>query len=241
MIARYGGDYERDPAPPGTAYTVSHPTSLYVIDPAGRLRAIRVVERGRRSAGRRAAAGAVTMDDPATRRAAPKLADGQRRRAVAAIFAGAGLSTTGYLMSYTVNALIAEALHVDAALVGVPVGGHRARHRDRLVAADARRAGPAASRRAMLGGYLLATGAAIAAAAAIGAHQFWLFVATALVFGIGYGANRIARYSAAALYPAAQRGTVIGWIVWAATIGAVVGPSLLELASRGAESAGSTA
>ena len=40
VIARYGGDYERDPAPAGAAYTVTHPTSLYVIDPAGRLRAI---------------------------------------------------------------------------------------------------------------------------------------------------------------------------------------------------------
>ena len=163
--------------------------------------------------------------------------DGQRRRAVTAIFAGAGLSTTGYLMSYTVNALIAEALHVAPSLVGVPSAvtvlgtaiGSSLLMRGR---------GPGASRRAMLGGYLLATGAAIAAAAAIGAHQFWLFVATTLVFGVGYGANRIARYSAAALYPAAQRGTVIGWIVWAATIGAVVGPSLIELASRGAQRAG---
>ena len=40
LIARYGADYERDPAPAGSAYTVTHPTSLYVIDPAGRLRAI---------------------------------------------------------------------------------------------------------------------------------------------------------------------------------------------------------
>ena len=40
VIGRYGGDYERDPAPAGTAYTVSHPTSLFVIDPAGQLRAI---------------------------------------------------------------------------------------------------------------------------------------------------------------------------------------------------------
>ena len=39
LIARYGADYERDPAPAGSAYTVTHPTSLYVIDPAGRLRA----------------------------------------------------------------------------------------------------------------------------------------------------------------------------------------------------------
>ena len=40
LIARYGADYERDPAPAGSAYTITHPTSLYVIDPAGRLRAI---------------------------------------------------------------------------------------------------------------------------------------------------------------------------------------------------------
>ena len=178
------------------------------------------------------------MDDAAPDGvAAPRLAEIQRRRAVTAIFAGAGLSTTGYLMSYTVNALIAEALHVTPSLVGVPSAvtvlgtaiGSSLLMRGR---------GRGASRRAMLGGYLLAAGASIAAAAAIGAHQFWLFVATTLVFGVGYGANRIARYSAAALYPAAQRGTVIGWIVWAATIGAVVGPSLIELASRGAQGAG---
>ena len=180
----------------------------------------------------------MTVDDAAPDGvAAPRLAEIQRRRAVTAIFAGAGLSTTGYLMSYTVNALIAEALHVTPSLVGVPSAvtvlgtaiGSSLLMRGR---------GRGASRRAMLGGYLLAAGASIAAAAAIGAHQFWLFVATTLVFGVGYGANRIARYSAAALYPAAQRGTVIGWIVWAATIGAVVGPSLIELASRGAHSAG---
>ena len=178
------------------------------------------------------------VDDPASDGvAAPRLVASQRRRAVTAIFAGAGLSTTGYLMSYTVNALIAEALHVTPSLVGVPSAvtvlgtaiGSSLLMRGR---------GRGASRRAMLGGYLLAAGASIAAAAAIGAHQFWLFVATTLVFGVGYGANRIARYSAAALYPAAQRGTVIGWIVWAATIGAVVGPSLIELASRGAQGAG---
>jgi MFS family permease len=177
------------------------------------------------------------MDDPASAPMPPALAGGQRRRAVSALFAGAGLSTTGYLLSYTVNALIAEALRVDAALVGVPSAA--------TVLGTAigsslltRGRGPGASRRAMIGGYLLATGAALAAAAAIGIHRFWLFVATAMVFGVGYGANRIARYSAAALYPAAQRGTVIGWIVWAATIGAVVGPSLIELASQGAQRAG---
>jgi protein SCO1 len=40
VIARYGAAYERDPAAPGAAYTVSHPTSLFIVDPSGRLRAI---------------------------------------------------------------------------------------------------------------------------------------------------------------------------------------------------------
>jgi len=168
---------------------------------------------------------------------APKLVDGQRRRAVMAIFAGAGLSTTGYLMSYTVNTLIAEALHARPSLVGLP-GAATVLGTAIGSSLLMRSRGPGASRRAMFVGYVIATGGAILAAVAIALHQFWLFIGCTMLFGIGYGANRIARYSAAALYPAAQRGTVIGWIVWAATIGAVVGPSLIELASRGAYSAG---
>lgn len=160
-----------------------------------------------------------------------------RARAVTAIFAGAGLSTTGYLMSYTVNSLIADALHVDASLVGVP-GATTVLGTAIGASLLIRFRGPGGSRRAMLTGYLIATGGAILAAVAIGLHAFWAFVATTLVVGIGYGANRIARYSAAALYPSARRGTVIGWIVWAATIGAVIGPSLLDVSRRGAEALG---
>jgi MFS family permease len=175
------------------------------------------------------------MDDPAC--SAPPISAGQRRRALTAIFAGAGLSTTGYLMSYTVNALIAEALHVETSLVGVP-GALTVLGTAIGSSLLTRGRGASASRRAMLVGYLVATAGALAAAAAIHAHRFWLFAAMATIYGVGYGANRIARYSAAALYPAARRGTVIGWIVWAATIGAVIGPSLIELASQGAARAG---
>jgi protein SCO1/2 len=38
-IRLYGGDYERDPPAATAGYMVIHPTSLYVVDPAGRLRA----------------------------------------------------------------------------------------------------------------------------------------------------------------------------------------------------------
>jgi MFS family permease len=163
--------------------------------------------------------------------------DPARARAVTAIFAGAGLSTTGYLMSYTVNSLIADALHVDPSLVGVP-GATTVLGTAIGATLLIRFRGTGASRRAMLTGYLIAAAGAILAAVAINLHAFWPFVATTLVVGIGYGANRIARYSAAALYPADRRGTVIGWIVWAATIGSVIGPSLLDVARRAAESVG---
>ncbi|MEZ5286785.1 MAG: MFS transporter, partial [Vicinamibacterales bacterium] len=63
-------------------------------------------------------------------------------------------------------------------------------------------------------------------------RQFVLFVAALFVFGGGYGANRLARYVTADLYPPAVRATMIGWIVWASTIGAVAGPALLA-PSRG--------
>lgn len=177
---------------------------------------------------------------------APATADGgdcspdatsRRTRAMTAIFIGAGLSTTGYLLAYTVNALIAEALRVHPALVGVPsavtVLGTAIGSSLLL-----RGQGTAARRRAMVGGYALSTGGAILGAVAIARHAFWPFVGATLVFGVGYGANRIARYSAASLYEPARRGTVIGWVVWAATIGAIIGPSLLDLARRAAERAG---
>jgi len=167
---------------------------------------------------------------------APKLVDGQRRRAVMAIFAGAGLSTTGYLMSYTVNTLIAEALHARPSLVGLP-GAATVLGTAIGSSLLMRSRGPGASRRAMFVGYVIATGGAILAAVAIALHQFWLFIGCTMLFGIGYGANRIARYSAAALYPPDRRGAVIGWIVWAATIGAVAGPSLLASATHVAAAA----
>jgi MFS family permease len=58
------------------------------------------------------------------------------------------------------------------------------------------------------------------------------------VFGIGFGANRLARYVAADLYPPERRATIIGWIVWASTIGAVAGPALLAPSRDSAERLG---
>lgn len=75
----------------------------------------------------------------------------------------------------------------------------------------------------------LAAGAG-AASAALGT---FLPLATAVfVLGAGYAASRLSRYAAAELFAPARRSAAIGWNVWAATIGAVVGPLLLESTRR---------
>jgi MFS family permease len=163
------------------------------------------------------------------------LSPNERRRAYSALFAGVAVSTTGFLASNTVTGLIAEdmtgtttwsGLPLAASVLGTAAGAT-------ILAALIRRVGPRAG---LTLAYTLAMLAIAAASYAVLARQFALFVVALFVFGAGYGANRLARYVAADLYPAEQRATMIGWIVWAATIGAVAGPALLapsrELAER---------
>jgi MFS family permease len=154
------------------------------------------------------------------------LAPAERRRAFSALFTGVAVSTTGFLASNTVNGLIAEDLTGSTTWSGLPAAASvlGTAAGATLLAGLVRRTGP---RTGLSLGYALAVVATGIAVWAIFARQFALFVATMFLFGVGYGANRLARYVAADLYPAEQRATMIGWIVWASTIGAVAGPALL--------------
>jgi len=143
-----------------------------------------------------------------------------------AIFSGVAISTTGFLASNTVNGLVAEdltgstswsGLPAAATVLGTAVGAT-------ALATVVRRWGPRAG---LTLGYVLATLAISVAAYAIFLRSFVLFVAALFVFGVGFGSNRLARYVASDLYPPERRATMIGWIVWASTIGAVAGPALL--------------
>jgi MFS family permease len=165
------------------------------------------------------------------------LSPAPRRRAFAALFTGVAVSTTGFLASNTVNGLIAEdltgtttwsGLPAAASVLGTAVGAT-------ALASVVRRAGP---RSGLTLGYAIATAATLIASMAIGSRQFAWFVASMFVFGVGFGANRLARYVAADLYPPDLRATMIGWIVWAATIGAVAGPALLAPSRDAAERGG---
>lgn len=165
------------------------------------------------------------------------LSSSERRRGFTALFLGVAVSTTGFLASNTVNGLIAEdltgvttwsGLPAAASVLGTAAGAA-------LLASVVRIVGP---RTGLSLGYALAVVATLVASLAIASRQFALFVASMFVFGIGFGANRLARYVAADLFPPERRATTIGWIVWASTIGAVAGPALLAPSRDGAERLG---
>jgi predicted MFS family arabinose efflux permease len=58
------------------------------------------------------------------------------------------------------------------------------------------------------------------------------------LIGFGNASNQQSRYAAADLFAPDRRASAIGIVVWAATVGAVIGPNLVPFAGELAESAG---
>ncbi len=82
-------------------------------------------------------------------------------------------------------------------------------------------------RRGLVLGYLFAAIAAIGSAFAAARSSFPILALGLFCIGAGYASARLSRYAAAALFEPERRSAAIGWNVWAATIGSVVGPLLL--------------
>lgn len=108
-----------------------------------------------------------------------------------------------------------------------------------LLALPAARLAMAAGRRSGLAlGYgLAAVGAALAVVSAQAQSFPLLLVGTAL-FGGGTTAGLLARYAATDLAPPERRGRALSVVVWATTIGGVVGPNLVGPAGWFAEQVG---
>ena len=149
-----------------------------------------------------------------------------RRRLTGVLFAGVGVSRTGYIAAVTVTVLVARDMLGSATLAGFPgavavlgsaLGGSRLAV---LMDRHGRRQG-------MIVGYSLLVAGALVAAVATALGSFLLLIIALAVFGFGSSADNLARYAAADVHPAARRGSAIAFVVWAGTIGSVLGPSLL--------------
>jgi MFS family permease len=154
-----------------------------------------------------------------------------RRSTTTAFFAGVAVANTGFIAALTVTGLVAEQITGSARLSGLPgaIGTFGTALGATVVSVLIGRAG---ARAGLSVGYVTAAaGAAIAMTATVMA-SFPMLLAGLLVLGIGHSATQLSRYAAADLYDADHRARAVGLIVWAGTIGSVVGPSLLEPSGR---------
>jgi MFS family permease len=161
----------------------------------------------------------------------------QRQRTGALLFGGAALGATGYFAGLAVAPLAAEDLTGGVtwsglpgamAIVGTALGAtvvtsllHRVGRRGGLVVA-----------------YVVGVVGAMVAVTALRTGAFPILLVGTTLIGVGHAANQLTRYVVAELHEPERRGRALGWIVWAGTIGGVVGPNLLAPAGRVAEAAG---
>ena len=157
-----------------------------------------------------------------------------RSRAAAALFAGVALSAMGYTVLVTFLPLVSEDLLGNPRWSGIPsafgtVGtAFGTAWLSRLIVRYGRRA-------SLVLGYLFSAAAAIVAAFAAAHSSFPILALGLFCIGAGYASARLSRYAAAALFEAERRSAAIGWNVWAATVGSVVGPLLLAPVRQSAD------
>ncbi len=155
-----------------------------------------------------------------------------RRRSFAALFSAVALMNAAMIGASATSTLIAaEAVGAGwsgapnaAGVLGTAAG---AATLGILMARRGRRAG-------LLVGYTIASLGAGLAVVAVLSSSLPLLLAAMLLFGVGNGGAQLSRYAAADLYPPERRGFALGSLVWAGTVGAVVGPNLLSPAATAA-------
>ena len=161
------------------------------------------------------------------------------RRLSWSVFVSVALGMVALYAAFTAAPLVAEDLTGSRTWSGLP--GAAA-----ILGTAAGTAGLSAvmSRRGRRPGLVLGwtVGAlgAVAAILAIQSASLPLFITAMVILGIGHGANQLARFAAADPHPMARRGTILSLVVWAGTVGAIVGPNVLEPTGAFAESMGMT-
>ena len=157
--------------------------------------------------------------------------DTLRLRSSLVLLGGVGIGSTALIVSMTVTALVAENITGDVTWSGVPVAA--------LVLGTAvgtsllAMAMPRWGRRSSLVAFYVTAGAgALIACTATVKASLPLLIVGVFIVGVGNSANALTRYVAADLQTPERRATMLGWIVWAGTIGAVIGPNLLSPSDR---------
>ncbi len=162
---------------------------------------------------------------------------GPARRLSTTVFVAVAFGMVALYAAFTAAPLVAEDLTGSRTLSGLPgaaaIAGTStgAALLSALMARRGRRPG-------LVLGWVAGAGGAVLALLAVAGGSFVVFVLAMLVLGVGHGANQLARFAAADPHPLTRRGLVLSLVVWAGTIGAVVGPNLLDPMGAAAERLG---
>lgn len=160
-----------------------------------------------------------------------------QRRTLTTLVAGQVVGATGITIGIATASLLAKELSGSEKLAGLAQTTQvlgtavAAFFLARLMSRRGRRAG-------LVLGYLLGTAGAVVIVLAGAARSMPLLLVGATLLGSTSAANNAARYAGTDLAPDDKRGRHLSLVVWAATIGSVVGPNLTGPASRFADALG---
>lgn len=146
---------------------------------------------------------------------------------LATLFAAQACGSTGHSIGMAVGGIMAAAITGTNAWSGVPVGlgalgaALASWPLSRLMGRFGRRPG-------LVLGYGIAVVGAVLGMAGVLTTSFGLFLVGMTLFGVSNTSNLLARYAAADITPAAQRGRAMGLIVWGSTVGSILGPNLMK-------------
>lgn len=161
------------------------------------------------------------------------------RTGLAPFVVAVALGSTAYIAGFTSASVAAREITGSAQLSGLPSAFGTlgtAMGIGVLSAIMARRG----RRPGLLLGYALAVGGAVLSVIAIATASFPLLVAGSVAIGFGNAALQLSRYAASDLVPEALRAGAVGVVVWGSTVGAVLGPNLVQPAGLVAEALGRT-
>jgi MFS family permease len=167
----------------------------------------------------------------------PSAIDSARLRTRWALFFSVALGSTGHLAALTVAAIAGQDLLGDATLAGAPGAAvvfgaaFGAIALSWLMSRMGRRVG-------LTAGYMIGVVGALVAASGIITRSFPLLLVGTFVIGFGNSSNNLSRYAAADLVAPNRRAVAIGLVVWGSTVGGIVGPWLVPIASGLASDAG---
>src|SRR4051812_11869403 len=156
----------------------------------------------------------------------PSELDRLRRRSLWTLVGGVALGSTGHIAALTVATIVAKDLTGSASLAGAPAAAVvfgaalGSTTLSWLMSRRGRRAG-------LVAGYGIGVAGAVVAIVGVVEMSLPLLLLGSLFVGFGNSSNQLSRYAAADLYPSDRRATALGTVVWAATVGAVLGPNLV--------------